>query len=266
MLLKCPVCQAPLIKDETLYRCSKNHSFDIAKPNYLNLYLNQGIKAHGDNALMIKARHQFLHTNHYQRLLDTLIQLIKQDSYTSLVDLGSGEGYYTNHIQRCFPKMDIVGIDLSKQALKLASQTNQDVQYVCASIHACPLFDQSSDLILSIFSPYKSTEVIRILKDGGSFIEVKPASDHLYQLKQKLYTIVSENPNNQINLDELKLIQTFDCKFTLNLNQVEIENLLKMTPYFYTSHPDNISSVLALDSLIDIAHFTISHYRLVKKN
>jgi 23S rRNA (guanine745-N1)-methyltransferase len=265
MLLKCPVCQAPLIKSPNLYRCSLNHSFDIAKPNYLNLYLNQGIKAHGDNAIMIKARHQFLHSNHYQTLLDTLIQLIKQASYTSLVDLGCGEGYYTNRIQTIFPKMDIVGIDLSKQALKLASQANHQVQYICASIHACPHFNQSTDLVLSIFSPYKTTEVIRLLKDGGSFIEVKPASDHLYQLKQKLYASVSENPISLITTDELQLIQIIDCKFTLNLNQTGIENLLKMTPYFYTSHPDTITSVLALDSLIDIAHFSISHYRLVKK-
>jgi len=263
MLLKCPVCQAPLIKDETFYRCSKKHSFDIAKPNYLNLYLNQGTKKHGDNESMILARHQFLNSNHYQNLLETLIQSIKDMPHSSLIDMGCGEGYYTNQIQANYPMMEIIGIDLSKQALKLASKANHTVTYVCASIHECPIFDCSSDLVLSIFSPYKISEVKRLLKPNGIFIEVKPAKDHLMHLKKALYSKVLDNPSSQISDPSLQLIKTTDSRFDLNLNQADIENLLKMTPYFYTSHPDQLAKVLSLNALLDSAHFTISYYRLV---
>ena len=58
-MLICPVCKEKLIKGNKTFRCVNNHSFDCAKQGYVNLSRKQ-TKNHGDNALMVKARTDFL--------------------------------------------------------------------------------------------------------------------------------------------------------------------------------------------------------------
>ena len=63
-MLICPVCKEKLIKENKTFRCVNNHSFDCAKQGYVNLSRKQ-TKNHGDNALMVKARTDFLEKDYY---------------------------------------------------------------------------------------------------------------------------------------------------------------------------------------------------------
>lgn len=63
-MLICPVCKKKLIKENKTFRCENNHSFDCAKQGYVNLSRKQ-TKNHGDNALMVKARTDFLEKDYY---------------------------------------------------------------------------------------------------------------------------------------------------------------------------------------------------------
>ena len=40
-MLKCPVCEKELKKVNRTYKCEKNHSFDIAKQGYTNLFMKR---------------------------------------------------------------------------------------------------------------------------------------------------------------------------------------------------------------------------------
>ena len=57
----CPVCGEKLTEHEKGALCPNRHSFDKAKSGYINLLPNNlPAGNHGDNKLMIKARHDFL--------------------------------------------------------------------------------------------------------------------------------------------------------------------------------------------------------------
>jgi 23S rRNA (guanine745-N1)-methyltransferase len=92
--------------------------------------------------------------------------LLNQNHSSSCVDLGCGEGYYTNHLSNAFEHIQFIGLDLSKTALKLASK-HSNVKYFCASIADTPIDDHSVDCALCIFAPFKIEEVIRILKPNA---------------------------------------------------------------------------------------------------
>ena len=66
-MLICPVCKEKLIKENKTFRCVNNHSFDCAKQGYVNLSRKQ-TKNHGDNALMVKARTDFLEKDTFNKL------------------------------------------------------------------------------------------------------------------------------------------------------------------------------------------------------
>lgn len=72
-MLICPVCKEKLIKENKTFRCVNNHSFDCAKQGYVNLSRKQ-TKNHGDNALMVKARTDFLEKDYY----DFMRQYVKE--------------------------------------------------------------------------------------------------------------------------------------------------------------------------------------------
>lgn len=95
-MLICPVCKKKLIKENKTFRCENNHSFDCAKQGYVNLSRKQ-TKNHGDNALMVKARTDFLEKDYY----DFMRQYVKRKANGSIcLDAGCGQGYYTKEIGR----------------------------------------------------------------------------------------------------------------------------------------------------------------------
>ena len=99
-MLICPVCKKKLIKENKTFRCENNHSFDCAKQGYVNLSRKQ-TKNHGDNALMVKARTDFLEKDYY----DFMRQYVKRKANGSIyLDAGCGQGYYTKEIGANFER------------------------------------------------------------------------------------------------------------------------------------------------------------------
>jgi 23S rRNA (guanine745-N1)-methyltransferase len=139
----------------------QGHAYDKAKSGYVNLLVGSSTKSHGDDEDMVNSRTRFLSKGYYKPLENRLIELIGSLKITSLVDLGCGEGTYTNAIQEAL-NIPVIGIDLSKAALKTASKSNKKVVYALANITKAPLSDQDTDAVLSVFSPIDLSEVKRI--------------------------------------------------------------------------------------------------------
>lgn len=66
-ILICPICKEGLEKDGRRYRCSKNHSFDMAKQGYVNLHISNK-KNSGDDKDMIQSRRDFLEKDYYKKI------------------------------------------------------------------------------------------------------------------------------------------------------------------------------------------------------
>ncbi|MFV0254953.1 MAG: putative RNA methyltransferase [Erysipelotrichaceae bacterium] len=256
MNLKCPLCEKQLIKNSKTFTCLNNHCFDIAKQGYLNLHMSSSQKNFGDDKEMVEARANFLNKGYYLSLKNKLNTIMKQLNIETLVDCACGEGYYTKD----FPVASI-GVDLSKAAIIRASKVDQKNQYLISSIFKLPLYDKCTDAITVLFAPIAIKEIERLLKDEGYLISVSTGPNHLWQLKEVLYAIPYKN---QINNPEtsLKKINTYKIhkKITLT-NQEDINNLFKMTPYYYKTSLDDKSKLNKLNYLETEIEFIINVYQ-----
>ena len=256
----CPKCSSKLVKIEKRFVCGKNHSYDIARQGYVNLLLNGS--SHGDSKEMVIARTEFLNHGYYACLQEALCALVEEFQPDCLVDLGCGEGYYTSkmalHAQNC------IGVDLSKDALKIAARSDSKSQYIVASIFHLPIEENSADCITNIFAPTPIEEVKRILKQEGIYIRVTPHIKHLYEFKQALYKDAYMNEIEIIENDSLKLFHQFKVENTITIdNNKDIQALFMMTPYYWKSSKETSQKVNEMNSCTTTISFDIQVYKKV---
>ena len=257
MDLLCPVCMEVLSKDLNRYRCINGHSFDIAKEGYLNLSLRSSVRS-GDEKEMIRARKAFLEKGHYQFLRDRANDIISELRPESLLDLGCGEGYYT----QSFNVRDKLGIDLSKEALRLASRHDKTTMYVLKTIFDVPLPDKSIDLITTIFAPV-SKEISRVLKDEGYFILVRPDAKHLYELKTAVYDSPYLNETDDVRVENMKLVNEYRIDSKAVLRNEELIDLFKMTPYYHKTSANDFNKLSDISELAVTFAFIIDLYKKI---
>jgi len=250
-LLQCPVCQQPLYLTQH-YSCGKHH-FDRAKEGYVNLCIPP---IRGDDALLVNARANFFQTNPYKPLMVKLQSMVA--SFSTVLDVGCGTGAYLEFMKRNDSTLTTIGCDGSKKAIRKAAKLDTQTLYIVANMNALPLLNESVDVILSVFAPYNSEEIQRVLKPNGQLIVVQPAPNHLFELKQVLYDIVKLNPDTTLTIPGLTSNLNEQLEFEMILNQDELQALFAMTPYVYTSSQQASMKLKALVSLNIKASFKIS--------
>lgn len=241
-LWQCPLCHKELNKFENQYRCPNNHQFDVAKQGYINLLMSQTSKEkqHGDSKEMVLARSNFLEKGYYKPFRDTLEMLIKKYDAKTVLDIGCGEGWYDERLE----VETLYGIDISKDAIKLAARRLQNYKFAVASSFALPNKDASMDLCYSVFAPFNIGEVFRVLKEGGIFIEVFPLPKHLFDLKHVLYDNPYLNPDYTTEYENLTKLEVQEVSAEIKLeSQEDIQNLFKMTPYYHRTQQDHIEKL-----------------------
>ena len=218
--LSCPVCGLPLMLEEKTYRCEKNHCFDRAKSGYVNLLPPApGGKRHGDDKLMVKARTDFLDKGLYDPLAAEVARCVAECNGNCLhiVDAGCGEGKYTvdvlNYLVQQGRNAQIVGIDISKEALICAARRSKELTLCVASTAHMPLPDACADAVLNIFSPLMGEEFARVLRPTGRLICVVPLERHLWELKALIYDTPYENPAPTVELSGFDLVHRTDLRY-----------------------------------------------------
>lgn len=247
-MYRCPVCHNPLHVDLSGYTCLNKHHFDRAKDGHLHLLSTHHHKDRGDNRELIQARHRFLKASHYQHIEQHLISILSRYPFESLLDGGCGEGFYTHSIAEHFSTAKLIGMDLSKEGLKIAAKESPSVQFINASLADIPLMDHSVDGMVSLFTPIYEKEFARILKPNGFLVIGQPNANHLIELKQALYPQVILNTPKTLEHD-FKLIERVEVRTRLNLSHSALADLIDMTPYAYTSNPVALQTVKAMDTL-----------------
>ncbi|MBS3987019.1 MAG: methyltransferase domain-containing protein [Erysipelothrix sp.] len=250
-LLQCPVCHQPLYLTHH-YSCGKHH-FDRAKEGYVNLCIPP---IRGDDTLLVNARANFFQTNPYKPLMVKLQSMVA--SFSTVLDVGCGTGAYLEFMKRNDSTLTTIGCDGSKKAIRKAAKLDTQTLYIVANMNALPLLNESVDVILSVFAPYNSEEIQRVLKPNGQLIVVQPAPNHLFELKQVLYDIVKLNPDTTLTIPGLTSNLNEQLEFEMILNQDELQALFAMTPYVYTSSQQASMKLKALVSLNIKASFKIS--------
>lgn len=257
MKLNCPICFNPLFLKEKSFCCVKNHTFDLSKTGYLNLSPTHSAKNSGDDKTMVQARASFLQKEYYLPLKKQLNSIITSLHPSNLVDCACGNGYYTKD----FPCDDVVGIDLSKDAILYASKHDKKTQYVISSIFKLPFEDQSVDCITVLFAPIPEEEIQRVLKPNGQLIVVSAAKKHLFELKEILYQDAYYN-DELAPLSSLIRSTTTEVKEIISLeSQEDIQHLFTMTPYYYKTSKNDKEKLDSLQSLSTTIHFSITQYK-----
>ena len=234
--LICPVCGDSLFQQDRTYRCGSSHSFDTARGGYINLLTVQKrhSKVPGDAKDMLLARRNFLERGFYMPICRDVAQCINRyaDSSSPLVvDCGCGEGYYTDKIRElCSARC--VGVDISKEAVRMCCPRNKEILWTVANISAIPLADGSADAVTAIFSLFHEKEYHRILKSGGIVAEVTAGSRHLIELKQHIYKEVFEQHKSPAPAGEgFETLELRDESFVISPGSEELASLLAMTPH-----------------------------------
>ena len=126
MVWICPICELSLEKNQQSWSCDNQHSFDQAKEGYVNLLPahQKRSKNPGDNPEMVLGRRTIHEAHLYQPLADVLTNIVADCKHPcTLLDIGSGEGYYGGLIARSVPGVTVYGIDIAKSAVKLAAKS-----------------------------------------------------------------------------------------------------------------------------------------------
>jgi len=227
----CPICKQKLEKNNNSYKCKNNHSFDIGKSGYLNLLLNTSNS--GDNKEMINARNTFLNKGYYKQLLDEIILVIKQLNINNILDVGCGEGYYDRGIKEKI-NLDIVGVDISKEACLKASKLSKEIFYVVSSSNKLPFSNNEFDLLLNIFAPHDEQEFTRVC--DKYILKVVPNTNHLIELKELLYENVILKEEKKLSFINFKEIIYKEINYKVIVD--DLYELFKMTPYYYKTKYD----------------------------
>ncbi|MBQ2253491.1 MAG: methyltransferase domain-containing protein [Clostridia bacterium] len=245
--LLCPVCKNTLLKNEKSLSCDEGHNFDLARQGYVNLMRGGGTKkGHGDDRLMVCARAAFLEGGHYDCLANRVAELASEHVQDGdcVLDVGCGEGYYScrvkQELERAGKRVDLCGVDISREALIAFSHRTKDATLAVASISSLPFESGSVNLLLNLFAPQSDEEFLRVLAPGGKLLCVFPLEEHLFGLKRAVYDVPYANPAPDYAPAGFRLIHREDVRKTLVLdNTDDIQNLFTMTPYYYkTSRAD----------------------------
>ncbi len=268
-ILQCPVCREPLLVTPDGYQCAAMHSFDAARQGYVNLVLahNKHSKEPGDDPDMIISRRRFLDQGYYNPISDgisetigTVLAGLVPDNECSVLDAGCGEGFYLQRLKEALahaPEVHLPityhGIDVSKFAVRQATQRDRTMTWFVASINDLPFLDTSLDLVLNVFSPANILEFARILKQSGSLVFVSPGPRHLNGLREIIYPITREHAAPAITEKAQELfspatVSRITYPLELQGNQV-IMDLLAMTPYYWNIDRETKAKVAALDRL-----------------
>ena len=266
----CPVCGEALSLDGKSLRCGKGHCYDIARGGYVNLLMSnaQGGKRHGDDALMIKARRDFLEKGYYTPLRDAVCRVLTSflAQGATVLDAGCGDGWYTaalaSHLAQEGIAADILGIDISRDALKAAARRSEEIGLAVASVYKLPVANGSCSAVLSIFAPLAEEEFARVLADNGLLLRVVPLEEHLWELKQAVYDVPRENPPDTETVQGFELAASEDVRYSINLQSNEdICNLFGMTPYYYKTGQNDQNKLRNIEQLEVKAAFGIRLWR-----
>jgi 23S rRNA (guanine745-N1)-methyltransferase len=255
-IFRCPVCsgEMQMINLQSLI-CSNRHCFDIAKQGYVNL-LSLAKKTKYDKR-MFEYRRMINRSGFFDPLnaviSDKIINQLRTNEPTSILDAGCGEGSHLTKIQeKLFRKTTnsllAVGIDISKEGISSAAAEYSNAIWCVANIANCPFANHRFNIILNILSPANYSEFQRLIADDGMVIKVIPERDYLKELRDIFYEGSEKQVySNEITLDHFnehfEVTDVESVRYQVNLGESYIKPLLGMTPLSWGTTTERLQKI-----------------------
>ncbi len=264
MELLCPICGNVLSKQDRRYVCEKNHSFDIARQGHVNLLPVQNKRSlnPGDTAQQVVGRRAFLDGGFYAPIRDALCALAKDHGCAGpIVDVGCGEGYYSAALAKSL-ETELLGLDISKEAVRYAAGRYKEATWICASAARLPVKDGAAGLVTSLFALTIPEEFRRVLAPDGAYIQVLAAEDHLMGLKNIIYPQLHHKEKfTTPDIPGFRLAESRKIQFTFTVEGEQVQNLLNMTPHVYRISKEGADRLRQTEKLTDTASCVLNLYR-----
>lgn len=248
-LFCCPVCQADLFFDKNGLECSQKHRFDLSKKGTLYFILH-GIKSEYDDANLWQARRQMLTHGLFDPLVTTLIKRMPKQP-VRVLDIGCGEGSILHLIEQQRHQNDLLlGFDISKAAINLATQQPTQAFFCHADLAALPFKQQSFDVLIDMFTPSAYQEFQRVAKKDATLFKIVPNTNYLGELRKALYIddLQKQNYSNQRVVDlfyqHYPKAKATQIKYQYPLDEASLVNLLTMTPLQWGAKAQNKANLL----------------------
>lgn len=262
-MLRCPLCAQALTKQERVYVCPSGHSFDVARQGYVNLLPVQQKRSlqPGDTKEQVLSRRAFLDAGFYAPIAQALCDLaIRLGCTGPILDIGCGEGYYSTRLAAALDA-ELIGLDISKEAVRWAAGRHKDALWLCASAAHLPIEGGSVGLVTSLFALTMPEEFRRVLRPDGAFIQVLAAEDHLLGLKSVIYpTLTHKEKQTAPQVPGFRLLESKPVRFTFTVEGEQVQNLLSMTPHVYRIGKEGAARLRHMETLTDTASCVLNLY------
>ncbi len=262
-MLLCPLCAQALTQKERAYVCPNGHSFDVARQGYVNLLPVQQKRSlqPGDTKEQVLSRRAFLDGGFYAPIAQALCALAADHGCTGpILDVGCGEGYYSSRLAGALDA-ELIGLDISKEAVRWAAGRHKNALWLCASAAHLPVEDRSIGLVTSLFSLTVAEEFLRVLKPQGAFIQVLAAEDHLLGLKSIIYpTLTHKEKFTTPVIPGFRLAESRSVRFSFTVEGQQVQNLLSMTPHVYRISKEGAQRLRQTEILTDTASCVLNLY------
>lgn len=262
-LFLCPICGESLKLDiKNSIVCKNKHTFDLSKTGYVNLLLNS-INSHYEKK-MFESRKAICELGAFDKMILKINEVIftyylkyyKQEKVT-ILDVGCGEGSHLSNIINELEKSFLthfqgIGIDIEKEAIKIASKKYSNIIWCVADLVKCPFKSESFDIITNIFSPSNYTQFSRLLKTNGILVKVIPGEKYLEQLRNAFYKETNKGHYSNENVikhfeKNFNVIYKDSITYNIKLNSNELKELIQMTPLSWGIDEEKIKSILKKD-------------------
>lgn len=266
MELLCPICAAPLTQHDRAFICPQKHSFDMARQGYVNLLTVQHKHSlnPGDTREQVAARRSFLDSGFYAPLAEEVCRIATAHGCSGpIVDIGCGEGYYSTRLAAALDA-ELVGLDISKEAVRCAAGRHKNDRWLCATAARLPIASASAGLVTSLFALTVPEEFHRVLRPEGAFLQVLAAPDHLLGLKSVIYpTVTPKEKDQQPDVPGFRLEESRALRFSFTAAGEQVHNLLCMTPHVYRISREGAQRLAQTPQLTDTASCILNLYRPV---
>ena len=218
----------------------------------------------GDTKEQVAARRRFLDGGFYAPIVEALCRLAADHSCSGpVMDVGCGEGYYSTRLAKALDA-ELVGLDISKEAVRYAAGRHKDARWLCATASRLPVRDGSVGLLTSLFALTMPEEFHRVLRPDGAFIQVLAAEDHLLGLKSVIYSQLLHKEKNSVpEVPGFRLVESIPVRFTFTLEGQQVQDLLAMTPHYYRISKEGAARLAATERLTDTASCVLNLYQPV---
>ena len=264
MQLLCPLCGSALSESEHSCRCENGHCFDIARQGYIHLLpVQQKRSLHpGDTREQVFSRRAFLEAGFYRPIAKTLCAAAeKHGCQGPILDAGCGEGWYSTILAENM-HAPLIGIDISKEAVRCAAAKYKNARWICGSAARLPVADGSIGTLTSLFAVTIPEEFARVLMPGGHFLQILAQEDHLLGLKSIIYPELKHKEKNTApEVEGFERIESIPIRFTFTVEGAQVRNLLSMTPHVYRISREGAEKLAATDHLTDTASCVLNIFR-----